>query len=236
MKSISFITGIFLAVIGCQKDSTVESTAIQMVNTAPVAIAGADRIIQTAQPKRTETYLLGIGVDKEYNIASYKWEKISGPVSGTVVSPKELITRVDSLDIGEYQFRLTVTDTKGLTGSDTVQITVVKFDPVLVNTDKDGEISVSNLKWIYPWGPALEIKDFKHLVPANKPFKVFVQRITSTEWINVSYIDPSADSTIKYDYFVETRPDGVGMYNYGSLYIFYYGKDLSEPVTVKITY
>lgn len=55
-------------------------------------------------------------------IVAYKWEKITG--EGTIISPKEMITKVVGLTKGEHFFKLTVTDDKGVEDFDDIKIVV----------------------------------------------------------------------------------------------------------------
>ena len=90
-------------------------------NIAPVANAGAD--IQITLPTNI-TSLNGSGTDTDGIITSYKWAKIAGPVSGTIVSPNSAVTSVSSVIDGLYLFELTVQDDKGTIDKDTVKLTV----------------------------------------------------------------------------------------------------------------
>ena len=58
------------------------------------------------------------------NIIGYAWRKISGPSTVTTSDPVSVKLQVDNMVQGIYIFELTVTDAGGLTGKDTVQITV----------------------------------------------------------------------------------------------------------------
>jgi hypothetical protein len=90
-----------------------------------------------------------------------------------------------------------------------------------------------DIKWIFPWYNAVEIKDFNILIPQSI-FKVYIQRDNYPQWEEVTPYSENLANT--YGYFVETRPDGAGIYTYGSLYIFYYGSDTSDTPSVKIAY
>ena len=68
--------------------------------------------------------LSGNGTDADGTISSYSWTKISGPSGGTINNANSASAIVNNLSEGVYQFELTVTDDKGATGKDTVQITV----------------------------------------------------------------------------------------------------------------
>ena len=110
----------------------------------------------------------------------------------------------------------------GLYGKDTLKVAV-------------GEYVFEDRTWIFPWYNSIEIPNFHSIVPPGTPFTIYIQRHSNPAWIEVSplTINPS---TATYEYFIETRPKGGGIYNYGSLYIFYYGNDVSDAPGVKITF
>jgi hypothetical protein len=90
-------------------------------NQAPNANAGTDQSITL--PTNTVN-LSGSGTDPDGTVSSYKWTKVSGPSAGTITSASSASTSVTALAEGVYKFELKVTDNKGTTGADTVQITV----------------------------------------------------------------------------------------------------------------
>lgn len=99
-------------------------TVSPIPNRAPVADAGADKII--ALPTNSVT-LDGTGsTDPEGNntIVSYNWTKVSGPAQYTLSNPNAATTTLSNLVEGTYTFELTVTDNKGLSDEDIVVITV----------------------------------------------------------------------------------------------------------------
>lgn len=89
-------------------------------NVPPTASAGIDQTITL--PTNSVT-LTGSGSDVDGVIVSYLWTKILGTGS-TVASPASSTTAINSLLAGTYRYELTVTDNLGLTGKDTVQVTV----------------------------------------------------------------------------------------------------------------
>ena len=97
-------------------------------NKVPIANAGADQI--TTLPKDSVILDGTTSSDADGTITSYKWLKISGPVSSNIVNATSSITVVKTLMMGIYKFELTVTDNGGLSAKDTVQIIV---DNPLVN-------------------------------------------------------------------------------------------------------
>ncbi len=95
-------------------------------NVPPVAHAGNDLTITI--PLNTVT-LNGTGTDADGTITGYRWNKISGPASGVIVSPSAAQTVAHTLSAGLYQFELTVTDNRGATGRDTINVRVLSPVP-----------------------------------------------------------------------------------------------------------
>ncbi|WP_152270837.1 T9SS type A sorting domain-containing protein, partial [Agriterribacter humi] len=58
------------------------------------------------------------------SITNYEWSKVSGPSGGNVINAFQATSAVNGLSEGKYQFRLTVTDNRGVVASATVFITV----------------------------------------------------------------------------------------------------------------
>lgn len=91
------------------------------VNALPTANAGANQSITLPT---NSTTLAGSGTDPDGTIVSYSWAKVSGPATGSIISPTSATTGINNLVQGVYQFALTVTDNLGASGKDTVQVTV----------------------------------------------------------------------------------------------------------------
>lgn len=88
----------------------------------PIAMAGNDTTVIT--PPTTIAVLHGSGTDLDGSIVSYSWVKVAGAaVTGMPASTPT--ATVGGLAVGVYDFALTVTDNDGLTGKDTVRITVI---------------------------------------------------------------------------------------------------------------
>ncbi|MFT3980392.1 MAG: PKD domain-containing protein [Ferruginibacter sp.] len=106
---------------GASAKDTVNVIVNPANNIAPVANAGADKIITL--PVNTTT-LNGGGTDSDGSIVSYQWVKIAGPAAGTLTNAGSATATVASLVAGTYRYQLTVTDDAGAIGRDTMQVTV----------------------------------------------------------------------------------------------------------------
>ena len=175
------------------------------------------------------TVLQGGFYNADRNVKKVEWRKVSGPDSCIIVDKDSLKTVVSNLREGVYEFELTVTDKMNLYGKDSVKVEVVKPQQL------SSEIIFKNIVWIFPWYPSLEINNIHTYIPTGTPIKVFVRRGNASEWKEATPIANNVNSSV-YEYFIETRPDGAGMYNYGSLYIFYYGRDTDDTPDVKIQF
>ena len=151
-------------------------------NIPPVANAGSDQSITL--PVNTLS-LSGSGTDADGTIVSYRWTKISGPSSYTIVNANSPNTNITGLVQGTYQFQLKVTDNKGATGTDIIQVIVnaagnippvanAGSDQIItlpVNTitlsgsGSDADGTVASYMWTQISGPS-----GYNIVNANSPF------------------------------------------------------------------
>ena len=103
-------------------------------NMTPIANAGGD-VSQNISP--AVVALNGSASnDPENGALSFSWEIISQPTdAGIVLTGATTATPTfESMIPGDYEFQLTVTDTGGLTGSDSVVITLINDPPTLSYT------------------------------------------------------------------------------------------------------
>ncbi|GAA0894018.1 hypothetical protein GCM10009122_36980 [Fulvivirga kasyanovii] len=91
------------------------------INSPPTANAGSDKTINLPT---NSTTLAGSGSDSDGSVASYAWSQISGP-SATLANQNTATLSLSNLVEGNYEFRLTVTDDDGATGTDNVLVTVI---------------------------------------------------------------------------------------------------------------
>ena len=88
---------------------------------APVANAGPDQNVLL--PSNHTILNGGASKDPDNNIMSYRWVKVAGPPSVSIVNPNGMVTEVLNLEAGTYSFELLVTDADGSFSKDTVQVT-----------------------------------------------------------------------------------------------------------------
>ena len=126
---------VMIIAISCKKETHVKMP--------PVANAGTDQTITL--PKDSVMLDGSASTDPDGTITSYKWTKISGPVSSNVLNANLSKTSVKTLVMGVYQFELTVTDNGGLSAKDTVQIMVDNpaiNQPPVANAGEDQTITL----------------------------------------------------------------------------------------------
>ncbi|RYG54194.1 MAG: hypothetical protein EOO01_02230 [Chitinophagaceae bacterium] len=90
-------------------------------NVAPVANAGSDVSVPKSWNYNPYVYAT-TSKDSDGWLTTFKWTKVSGPSTGTIVSPNASKTQLTGLSVGTYIFRVTVTDNNG--GTDTDDVTV----------------------------------------------------------------------------------------------------------------
>ncbi|SCX97004.1 PKD domain-containing protein [Desulfoluna spongiiphila] len=148
------------------------------VNQPPVADAGAD---QTLAAGGTVTLSAAGSTDPDNGIASYAWTQTLGPPAGisdtTAVAPT--VTIPDDIPDGtQLTFMVTVTDTGGLTGTDTVLVNISNLNQPPVaeagpgqtvrngtevtlsaagSSDPDG--TIASYRWAQKTGPVVTLSD-----------------------------------------------------------------------------
>ncbi len=116
----------------------------ELLNKAPIAIAGAD--VSITLP--TDNRLLdgSASSDPDGTINEWKWTKVSGPASFAFDNAASSITVVKNLVAGTYQFELMVTDNGGLSAKDTVVVIVnnvpVAGQPPVADAGQDQTITL----------------------------------------------------------------------------------------------
>jgi hypothetical protein len=235
MKNLVYSTVVFVLVLAgicCKKESFLKGTGqgtSQQPNTAPFVYAGNDTTLLLPS---NSVVLKGVATDAESNISSYEWHKTYGPSKYILSTPHLLETTVSDLESGIYVFELTVRDSGGLSAKSQVMVYVTE----IVKSGSHQVAVFKNCTWIFPWYSSIEVANIFSLVSPTDSIKVFIQRDNNLVWIEVPKSNFDSDFQASYEYFIEKRPDGAGMYNFGSLYIFYYGNDTYDTPDIKIEY
>ena len=101
---------------------TVNSTPPPPGNQAPVANVGGN--LSITLPVNSARLNGSASFDPDGSISAYSWTKISGPAQDVIANAASATTQVTGLSQGTYGFMLQVTDNGGLSGSDTLYVTV----------------------------------------------------------------------------------------------------------------
>jgi len=189
---------------------------------APKVSAGQDVVLSLPLNK---VKLYGSLTLQENNLKgiTFNWKKIKGPNKYQLDNSNTLDPILSELEKGEYWLELTATNSTGLFDRDT---TIVFVNDTTAGFNK--EMVFNNLEWIFPWYATLEVPGIYSYMPVGTSIKVFIQPDGNSDWIEVGPISTDPYCTCSYEYFIETRPDGAGMYNFGSLYIFNYNYDYNS--------
>ena len=197
----------------CKKDagitSSTRSNLVQVVrNTAPNVYAGENKYLGFLEDS---CLLIGKATDKENNIASYYWKKLTGPAGSSIDNPNSQETKVRGLQMGEYSFELTVTDLLGLQGRDTVKVSVLQIG--------QNEMIFKDLEWNCFWGCSVEIEDFYSFIPRDKPLLVFFRKTSLSPWQLVNPFDQRVITDL-YSYkiwdnifYIDAKYENVETYN-----------------------
>ncbi len=113
--TLAFFVTFTLLFTACQKDNDVTNHKPPTVN------AG---LSQTITFPVDSVVVTGSVTDAGSKVVSYLWSEVSGPNVPVIGDEGSISTKIYGLTVGSYIFQLTATDTFGLTGVDTLQITV----------------------------------------------------------------------------------------------------------------
>ncbi|MFA6107465.1 MAG: PKD domain-containing protein [Candidatus Latescibacterota bacterium] len=89
-------------------------------NQAPMADAGSDRVVRAGESVSVDG---GGSRDPEAGSLAYAWVQLDGPRAVAIAGADRSTATVVLPEGGEYRFRLTVTDSSGLSASDEVRLT-----------------------------------------------------------------------------------------------------------------
>ncbi len=134
-----------------------------------------------------------------------------------IENPASLETKVRNLKVGEYAFELTVIDSLGLQGRDTVKVFVLHVG--------QNEVTFKDLTWSCPMGCTVVVNNFTSFVPQGTAVLVFLREKNSTTWLPV----------IKEEHWTGTEKYVYGVYNDSDTF-WIYANDEEGKVDVKIQF
>jgi hypothetical protein len=199
----------------CKKETppeTIPATAPNPANKiAPIANAGND--ITIVLPFNS-ALLDGSASTATYNtIYSYSWKFLSGP-SNTIIFENEKSVKafVKNLIKGTYQFELTVTDTRALSSTDTVQVLVLPFPVRVTDTaiqlpynrallQLNSSNNINSFTWKKISGPNsfyIQYPDGKYTSVSNLVEGIYEFEVTETNAMQLSIKD-TMTITVKAD-------------------------------------
>ena len=135
LKLSSLITGDYLFKFQVKDNSgNTDTDYIKItVDGAPVANAGPDKNLTLPT---NAVAITGAASDPDGYITAYSWTKVSGSTA-LISGASSATVNINSLVQGQYTFRLTVTDNKGLKRSDDVNVTVTGTSAPVANAGAD---------------------------------------------------------------------------------------------------
>lgn len=117
IKSIGAFTLIIFLATGCKKEYITNIIA----GPAPVVEAGNS---QTIQLPTNSVELAGTVTKSSSKIVGYLWSQVSGPNTPKIANESSTTTEINGLVEGKYIFQFLAIDSAGLTGVDTLSVTV----------------------------------------------------------------------------------------------------------------
>lgn len=108
---------------GAKDTAEVTIGVYQKPNRSPVANAGQD--ITIVWPQNTVTLDGTSSDDPDGTIVKYHWNPMTAPANTTMLTPDSSTCIVSGLQMGTYDFQLTVTDNNGLSSTATVSVYVL---------------------------------------------------------------------------------------------------------------
>lgn len=117
-RSLYCMATVGVFAVSCQKEISCGTC-----NKPPVANAGTDQSITTS----ADSVLLNgtASADPDGQIVAWLWTRLTGPAGMAIHNAQSPVATVKNLVAGSYAFTLKVTDDKGASASDTVQILIV---------------------------------------------------------------------------------------------------------------
>ena len=107
-------------ITACKKERSCEGCKEN--NKPPIAVAGPDQVITL--PTDSVSLDGSASSDPDGTISVWLWKKISGPASFSIGNSSTANAKAKNLVAGTYKFELIVTDDKGASAKDTLQVIV----------------------------------------------------------------------------------------------------------------
>jgi hypothetical protein len=132
---------------GATAKDIVQVIAVAGVNKAPIANAGRDQHLSISTANNGAILNGNQSFDPDGGQLVFGWKLVSGPQIPLIISPNSPQTIVTGTVSGVYIFELTVTDNRGASARDTVQITItpIQNQPPISNAGIDQVIKFSSL-------------------------------------------------------------------------------------------
>lgn len=112
----------FVLTVTDNQAAVAKDTVLIIINQLPVANAGTDQTFNTVV---SSCVLNGSSsYDADGSIASIQWSQLAGPSTCGFATANALQTTVNGMCSGTFNFVLTVTDNRGATAKDTVQVLI----------------------------------------------------------------------------------------------------------------
>jgi hypothetical protein len=199
-SSWAMVLGSFLLLFTtCKKDSADPSVDILDQPEAPVARAGNDTTIYS--PVSTYNLNGSASTDPDSKIVAFGWRLFAGPSAVLIDNYNKAKAFVRGLvNVGNYEFELTVRDADGLSSKDTIKITVVA--PNCTSALK--EFVFKDLPWDYSWIMEIDIYNFYSYLPPGSMLKnIYIKRDSSTDWeivVPLNWSSPDYGKVHEWDY------------------------------------
>lgn len=159
---------------------------LQYQSTPTKAFAGEDQEITVPA---SSVNLAGLGTAPNNTVSSWNWTKVSGPAGGIISSPNSQNTSVNSLQIGTYIYRVTITGTDASVATDDVAITV---NPGAQRIQAESYTAASGPIRPNPFDPG-SFDMFRNPTSDDPPPNNYrIDGINQTEWLNYSVTVPAA--------------------------------------------
>jgi len=189
-----------------------------VIRNPPTVNAGADQTRQASQ----SAVFNAVATQGSAAITGYLWTKVSGGsvlMTGTTTSQLTVSGLSGDMPLGQYEFKITVTDANGLTAFDTVKLTVTANNLVAYfgdlatkQTISEAQIEIGSQVTFTPNGnvtvpysvPTLRFLWFA--IPSGQPIKNYYQDVANP--LNNGYMGTEDDlfgapvTVGQYDYYI----------------------------------